>query len=94
MTLQARTREMTNMSDKEQKIIIPGLGEVMPDSGLVPLSNCSDGYFKTGENGVNSIHSTGDGKVELIAFKGKTLAYVNSIMGYPAYYPVHPVKLY
>jgi hypothetical protein len=37
--------------------------------------------------------ATGDGKVEFIAFADHTLAYVRSALGYPAYYPVHPVTL-
>jgi beta-phosphoglucomutase-like phosphatase (HAD superfamily) len=77
---------------------IPGLGTVEPGVGLVPLAACSDGRFRTGSDGVISIHATGDRKVELIAFghpspEGHTLACVNSAMGYPAYYPVHPVEL-
>lgn len=72
---------------------IPGIGEISEKSGFVALEYSSDGLFKVGENGVASIISTGDRKVEFIAFKNKTLAYVRSEMGYPAYYPVHPVKL-
>ena len=34
-----------------------------------------------------------DRKVEFIAFADHTLAYVNSSLGYPAYYPVHPVAI-
>lgn len=44
-----------------------------------------------------SIYATGDGKVELVAFRGAegvhTLARVTSALGYPAYYPLHPVSL-
>ncbi|NPV65553.1 MAG: HAD family phosphatase [Anaerolineae bacterium] len=36
---------------------------------------------------------TGDGKVEFIAFADRTQAYVRSALGYPAYYPVHPVSI-
>ncbi|MHC4856102.1 MAG: HAD family hydrolase [Planctomycetota bacterium] len=61
--------------------------------GFVVIDECSDGYFKTGKNGVQSIFKTGDGKVEFVSFEDKTLAYVISAMGYPAYYPVHPVEL-
>lgn len=71
---------------------IPGLG---PDyTGLAPLTVCSDGHFKVGENGVVAIAATGDGKVEFIAFAHHTLAYVRSALGYPAYYPLHPVALH
>ena len=44
-------------------------------------------------DGVISVAATGDGKVEFIAFADHTLAYVRSALGYPAYYPVHPVAL-
>jgi len=39
------------------------------------------------------IAATGDRKVEFIAFAEQSLAYVRSALGYPAYYPVHPVEL-
>jgi beta-phosphoglucomutase len=75
--------------------IIPGLGHIDPDSGLVPLAATSDGRFHAGRDGVASVHVTGDGKVELISFanteRAHTLACVTSALGYPAYYPVHPV---
>jgi beta-phosphoglucomutase len=72
---------------------IPHLGSVSTDSGFIPLEACSDTVFRVGINGVISITATGDHKVEFIAFQDRTLAYVNSRMGYPAYYPVHPVEL-
>jgi beta-phosphoglucomutase len=72
---------------------IPGLGVIPDASGLVPLEACSDGRFRAGSDGVVTIAATGDGKVEFIAFDDRTIAYVNSSMGYPAYYPVHPVRL-
>ncbi|MBN1314628.1 MAG: HAD hydrolase-like protein [Anaerolineales bacterium] len=73
---------------------IPNLGSVSPDSGFVPLEACSDNLFRAGENGVVSITTTGDRKVEFIAFQDRTIAYINSRMGYPAYYPVHPVEMH
>ncbi len=72
---------------------IPGLGSIPVNSGLIPLDICSDGRFAVGRDGVVSIHATGDRKVEFIAFADHTLAYVRSALGYPAYYPVHPVAL-
>lgn len=63
------------------------------NAGLIPLPACSDGRFTVGRDGVHSIHATGDRKVEFIAFADHTLAYVASALGYPAYYPVHPVAL-
>jgi len=73
--------------------VIPGLGLIPPDSGFTSLLKCSDGLFEMGKSGVISILSTGDKKVEFIVFENRTLAFVNSSMGYPAYYPVHPVHL-
>jgi beta-phosphoglucomutase len=70
---------------------IPGLGLIAPDSGLIPLDACSDGRFAAGRDGVVSVTATGDRKVEFIAFADHTLAYIRSALGYPAYYPVHPV---
>jgi beta-phosphoglucomutase len=72
---------------------VPGLGLISADSGLIPLDACADGRFRVGREGVLSIHATGDRKVEFIAFLDHTLAYVRSALGYPAYYPVHPVAL-
>ncbi len=76
---------------------IPALGPIGPGSGLVWRAATSDGRFRAGEDGVASIHATGDGKVELVAFRGgpagHTLAHVTSALGYPAYYPLHPVRL-
>jgi beta-phosphoglucomutase-like phosphatase (HAD superfamily) len=72
---------------------IPAIGSILQESCLVPLQSCSDGVFRVGSDGVVSITATGDGKVEFIAFENDTLAYVKSAMGYPAYYPVHPVRL-
>ena len=46
-----------------------------------------------GQNGVKAIAATGDGKVEFICFDDRSLAFVNSSMGYPAYYPVHQVEM-
>ncbi len=75
------------------EIVIPGLGRFGPESGLRPLAACSDGRFRPGADGVVSVTATGDGKVEFIAFADHTLAYVHSALGYPAYYPLHPVAL-
>jgi len=72
---------------------LPNLGEFGPDSGMIPLERTSDGRFHTGRDGVRCILATGDRKVEFAAFAGHTLALVQSALGYPAYYPVHPVAL-
>ena len=73
--------------------VIPDLGRFGPEDGLIPLAACSDDRFRPGADGVISVAATGDGKVEFVAFADHTLAYVRSALGYPAYYPVHPVAL-
>jgi len=72
---------------------IPGLGQIKENSGFIKIDNCSDGFYKTGDGGVRQILSTGDKKVEFIIFEDRTIAYVKSLMGYPAYYPVPDVKI-
>lgn len=69
------------------------LGTMTEENGFIGLEQCSDGQFTVGKNGVNVVAATGDRKVEFIGFDTHTLAYVKSAMGYPAYYPVHPVKM-
>lgn len=78
------------MSDQ---VHIPNIGTFGSDSGMFNLDACSDGFYRKGQNGVVSIVSTGDKKVEFICFEDAALAFVQSKMGYPAYYPVHPVKM-
>ena len=73
--------------------IVSGLGIVDMANGFVELEACSDGFYKVGKEGVNRILATGDMKVEFICFQDRTLSYVKSEMGYPAYYPVPDVKL-
>jgi len=73
--------------------IVPGLGIPTGAPGLIPLESSSDGTFSRDKNGVVCILATGDRKVEFVVFEDRTLAYVKSAMGYPAYYPVHPVAL-
>jgi len=74
-------------------IVLPDLGTFGPDSGMLVRERTSDGRFSLGANGVTHILATGDRKVEFVAFESHTLALVLSALGYPAYYPVHPVKL-
>ncbi len=57
------------------------------------LGQCSDGNFTVGKNNVSGIYQTGDKKVEFIFFDDHVIAFVNSALGYPAYYPVEPVKI-
>ncbi|ARN55765.1 HAD family hydrolase [Sedimentisphaera salicampi] len=75
------------------EIVIPDLGSFGKDSGLQKLDICSAGRFAVGSNGVQTIAATGDGKVEFIAFENKSIAFVRSSMGYPAYYPVEPAGI-
>jgi beta-phosphoglucomutase-like phosphatase (HAD superfamily) len=70
----------------------PNFGESAEKLGLQEIEQSSDACFRVGMNGVQSIARTGDGKVEFVGFEHKTLALVNSAMGYPAYYPVQPIK--
>ena len=72
---------------------LPGLGRLDNPAGLEALQRCSDGNFRVGADGVRAIVTTGDRKVEFIAFANHTLAYVRSSMGSPAYYPVSPVGM-
>ena len=74
-------------------VTVPGIGTIPGGSGLIPLTESSDGRFSAGTDGVQAIVATGDRKVEFVAFENHTLAHVTSAMGYPAYYPVHSVRL-
>ncbi|HSJ56966.1 MAG TPA: HAD hydrolase-like protein [Anaerolineae bacterium] len=78
---------------EEKLLSIPGLGTIPDDAGMVALARTSDGVFTVGECGVESITATGDRKVEFVALADRSLALVNSQMGYPAYYPVHPAEM-
>ena len=72
---------------------IPNIGDITHESGFRLLQSTSNGEFTVGKDGVHAIAATGDGKVEFICFDDRSLALVNSGMGYPAYYPVHPVEM-
>jgi beta-phosphoglucomutase len=72
---------------------LPDIGPVSSEGGFEALEACSDGAFRVGRTGVKAVVATGDRKVEFIAFEDRTLAYVRSAMGYPAYYPIHPVAV-
>jgi beta-phosphoglucomutase len=79
--------------NNQESIRLPGIGEVTQDSGFIKLEQCSDGFYREGKEGVVCIYATGDKKVEFISFEDRTIAYVKSAMGYPAYYPVPEVKI-
>jgi len=74
-------------------LILPGLGVIRGAEGFVPLDACSDGRFRVGRDGVRHVLTPADRRVEFIVFDDRTLAFVNSSLGYPAYYPVEPVAL-
>jgi beta-phosphoglucomutase len=69
---------------------IPGLGTIKPEHAgdLRGLPAGGDGLFQAGREGVARILTPRDGKVELIVYADKTLAYVKSAMGHPAFYPL------
>ncbi|MCP5096624.1 MAG: HAD family phosphatase [Chloroflexi bacterium] len=72
---------------------IPNIGDITSESGFKLLQKNGNGEFLVGQHGVKAIAATGDGKVEFICFDKKAFAFVNSSMGYPAYYPIHPVDM-
>ena len=69
------------------------MGKIPETSGLISISECSDGFSRVGIDGVRSITTTGDGKVEFIATENNVKAYVKSSLGYPAYYPLFKAEL-
>jgi beta-phosphoglucomutase-like phosphatase (HAD superfamily) len=76
----------------ENLTLIPGIGDI-DTKDFILLKKCSDRNFKVGTDGVISIFSTGDRKVEFIVFAEKCIAYVKSAMGQPAYYPIKSVSI-
>jgi beta-phosphoglucomutase-like phosphatase (HAD superfamily) len=72
---------------------VPALGKASAADGFIEKNECSDGVHKKSYDGVKHILATGDGKIELIAFEHHTMAWVNSDMGSPAWYPLKPVAL-
>jgi len=80
------------MREISRNITLQGFGKITEDSGFVEIDKCSDTYYERNKDGVTNLLSTGDKKVELIGFENRTLAYVKSSLGYPAYYPVLSVE--
>ncbi len=69
-------------------------GVAVNQNELIALEQTADAAFSTGVNGVASVETTADRKVEFVRFEdGRSLALVKSTMGYPAYYPVHDVHI-
>lgn len=73
--------------------LLPGLGLPREGHGLIALDACRDGHHRPGRDGVRLVLTPADRRVEFIVFDDRTLAYVASQLGYPAYYPVHAVAL-
>lgn len=67
----------------------PGIG---PVENMTELQKTSDGSYTSGREGVESIFTPSDQKVEFVAFKDKTMCYVKSALGYPAWYKVPEVR--
>ena len=59
---------------------------------LTERQSGGDGRFQAGREGVLIILTPADRKVEFICYADKTLCYVKSTMGYPALYPIEPVR--
>ena len=57
---------------------------------MVPLLRCSDGVFVLGHGVIDRGDRRPQGRVH---DPDRTIAYVKSALGYPAYYPVHPVRI-
>ena len=93
MMNEASETERVHNVNLEKTVRFPDLGEIGADSGFRQLAKTDDGRFEAGKGGVLDIAETGDGKLELVSFGSHTLACVKSAVAYPAYYPVHPVRL-
>ena len=63
----------------------PGIGHV---ENMIELMETSDKSFTCGKEGVEAIYTPQDRKVEFVSFADKTMCYVKSAMGYPAWYKV------
>jgi beta-phosphoglucomutase len=84
-------RKANSRLSNNKHYVIPDLGSFSDEFIQLPVS--SDGRFTAGRQGVSSISSTRDRKIEFIAYEDHTLAYVSSALGYPAYYPLHRLEL-
>ncbi|HBG25627.1 MAG: haloacid dehalogenase [Planctomycetes bacterium GWF2_41_51] len=67
---------------------------IFDEHSLTRLDTAADGRFKAGMNGIKNIYATNDKKVQFIQYDdANIIAYVQSQMGYPAMYPLLPVKI-
>lgn len=62
-------------------------------AGLLPRDTGGDGTYGVGQAGVRQILATADGKADFIVFDNHVHAYIKSKMGYPAIYPMPPVRI-
>jgi len=60
---------------------------------MIKINRSQNGIFEIEKNGVRKILLTNDEKVEFIYFENKTIAFIRSKLGYPAYYPVNELKI-
>lgn len=67
------------------EMVYPGIGKL---ENMIELEKTSDGSFTSGKEGVKTILTPSDRKVEFIIYGDKTLCYVKSALGYPAIYKV------
>ncbi len=84
---------MENIITVNNRPLFRHLGPNAKFEDFKSANSTSDARFTVGTGGVNCICQTGDSKVEFVFFKDHVLAYVNSALGYPAYYPLKPVEL-
>jgi beta-phosphoglucomutase-like phosphatase (HAD superfamily) len=57
------------------------------------MKKTDDGRFVYGKDGIKAILGTRDNKIEFVFFENHILGHVKSALGYPAYYPLHPVDI-
>ena len=76
-----------------EKINLAYLSPNAKINDFILIETTGDKKWNIGKNGVFNILETKDHKVEFIFFQDQVLALVKSTLGYPAYYPVFPVKI-
>lgn len=69
---------------------IPGIGPIPPEckDDFISIEKTDCGHWVAGKDGLKSILTPKDRKVEFLVFEDKTLCRVKSAMGYPALYPL------
>jgi len=66
---------------------------LLNEEGLLEQPEGGNGLFKAGKEGVLKILATKDRKVDFVFFPDKVLSFVHSQLGYPAIYPLLPVRI-